>query len=99
MRTLPQTSNSLRNEAVVIVDAAARVAREMTLAVDSVRAAHARAKAIEYAAEPFLDYLKQLRERFPDSPPDTIIVGGPHNLTYAHFDALALSLRRRGEVS
>lgn len=92
MRTLPQTSDSLRNEAVVIMCAAERAAREMVAAVDAVRAAHARARAIEFAAEPFMDYLKNLRDQFPESTPDTIIVGGPYNLTYAHFDALAAAL-------
>ena len=51
-----------------------------------------RAAVIEAAAAPFLDYLAQLREHFQDSTPETIIVGGPYNLTYAHFEELARAL-------
>lgn len=92
MQSLPQTSDDLRNEAVVITQAADRCARSMVAAMDAVRSAHARARAIEHAADPFLYYLKRLKEKFPDATPDTIIVGGPYNLTYAHFDALAAAL-------
>ena len=44
-------------------------------------------KQLEEAFSPFVTYLSQLRERFPlDGEPhtDTIIVGGPYNLTYGH---------------
>ena len=52
-------------------------------------------KQLEEAFSPFVTYLSQLRERFPlDGEPhtDTIIVGGPYNLTYGHFEALEAAL-------
>ena len=43
------------------------------------------------ACAPFIEYLRQIRETFPDesSTPETIIVGGPYNLTRAAFYAVA----------
>jgi hypothetical protein len=48
----------------------------------------ARTREIDRAANPFIYYLKRLREKFPGSPSDTIIVAGPYNLTYSHSHRL-----------
>ena len=47
MMTLPQTSDCLRHEAIVIQDAARRAAEAMSAAVESVREGHAKIKRLE----------------------------------------------------
>jgi len=51
MITLPQAADTLRNEAVEITDAAARVAREMTLCLDAVRLAHDTMRKVQSGLE------------------------------------------------